>query len=80
MTKRERSIPMVFRHTDFGNDIFTRRLELKLTASEVAQLITVDQSTVSKYERGAEPNMKVGNFLTLCNIFDLDPRNYFELE
>ena len=80
MTKRERSIPFVFRANEFGNDILAVRLEMAVSASTVANHVKISASTVAKYERGAEDNMKMENFLDLCNLFDLDPRKYFELE
>lgn len=80
MTIKFGSVPMIFNHQRFGNDALARRLHLKLSGREVAALADMESSLVYKYERGVEPNMKVDNFLRLCNVFDLDPRDYFELE
>lgn len=80
MVNRTRSIPMVFRAVHFANEIMSRRLEMKLNIREVAELVKVHATTVSKYEQGKEDNMKMDNFLDLCNLFDLDPREFFELE
>lgn len=80
MVNRTRSIPMVFRVTHFGNEIMSRRLELGMTIREVSEMAKIHATTISTYERGEEANMKMDNFLDLCNLFDIDPREFFELE
>ena len=80
MVNRTRSVPMVFNHVRFGNDALTRRIELKLTQDDIVALTGISGATVSVYERGREPRPNMGNFLDLCNVYDLDPREYFELE
>lgn len=80
MTIKFGSVAMIFNHQRFGNDLLARRLHLHMTGRDVAALAGIDSAVVYKYERGVEPNMKLQNFLKLCNIFDLDPREYFELE
>ena len=80
MVNKTRSVPMVFRVTDFGLDIFVMRNQMQLTCEDVGALVGIHGTTVSKYERGTEANMHMGNFLGLCNLYDLDPRNYFELQ
>jgi len=81
MVTKVRSVAMVFNHVRFGNDICARRLELGMTGAEVAKLAGNMHSTlVYKYENGVEDNPKMENFLAFCNVFDLDPRDYFELE
>ena len=80
MANRTRSIPMVFRAVHFANEIMSRRLEMKLNIREVGELVKVHATTISTYERAGESNMKMENFLDLCNLFDLDPREFFELE
>jgi len=80
MVNRTRSVPMVFNNVRFGNDILTRRIELGMTGQNVAELCgDIHAMLVFKYERGLETNPKMDNFLKLCNVFDLDPREYFEL-
>jgi hypothetical protein len=72
---------MIFNHVRFGNDILACRLELGITGRETQSLIgTMHETLVFKYEAGKEPNPKMENFLALCNVYDLDPRDYFELE
>lgn len=81
MVTRIRSVPMIFNHVRFGNDMLTRRIELKMTGAEVAELAgNMHATLVYKYERGLEKNPQMVNFLAFCNVFDLDPREYFELE
>lgn len=80
MVNRTRSVPMIFNAVRFGNDCLARRIEVGLSGEELEKLLTFDKTTLYKYERGAEPNPKIGNFLALCNVYDLDPREYFELE
>lgn len=80
MVNRIKSVPMAFRHVEFGRDITACRAELKLTQSQVGELVNLANSCISDYETGTEPNPKIQNFLAICNLFDLDPRSYFELE
>lgn len=80
MTRRERSVPMVFRAIHFGNECLSRRLELKISGDDAAALLPFDKSQLYRYERGLEPHMKMHNFISLCNLYDLDPREFFELE
>lgn len=81
MVTKTRSVAMVFNHVRFGNDMLTRRLVLGMTGYEVASLAgSMHATLVFKYESGQEKNPKMENFLAFCNVFDLDPREYFELE
>ena len=80
MVSRSRSVAMVFRAIHFGNEILAHRIELGLSQGAVANLIGVTGSMISDYERGKEPNPKMQNFLALCNLYDIDPRGFFELE
>jgi transcriptional regulator with XRE-family HTH domain len=79
MVNRTRSVPMVFRHIHFANECVSRRVELKLSNIDVCNLSGLSSATVSVYERGLEPNPQMANFLKLCNLYDLDPREFFEL-
>lgn len=81
MVNKTRSVRMIFNNVRFGNDILTRRLEIGFTGEQIARLAGEMHATlVFKYEAGKEPNPKMVNFLALCNVYDLDPREYFELE
>lgn len=77
---KERSIPMVFRANQFGTDVLAARVEMEASQAVVAYHIGVSSSWVSAVETGIEPNMKMQNFLAICNLFDLNPTSYFELE
>lgn len=80
MVNKIKSIPMIFRHNEFGSDCLAARTEIGMTCEDVAKHINIHSSTVAKYERGCEENPKMNNFLDLCNLYDLDPRKYFELK
>jgi len=80
MTIRIGSVAMIFNHMRFGNDCLAHRLYLRREVSEIAEMIGTTQSVVGRYERGEEPNLHMLMFLKMCNVYDLDPREYFELE
>lgn len=80
MVNRTRSVAMVFSHVRFANDILGLRLELGLTGEEIGAISGIEKSTLYKYERATVDNMKMQNYLAICNFYDLDPREYFELE
>lgn len=77
--KRVRSIPLVFDAVKFGNDVLACRLEAGLTCEQVARIADMEKSGVARYERGEVDNLKMQNFLKLCNVWDLDARDYFVL-
>jgi len=80
MVTRSKSVAMRFRASNFGITIFAHRRELGLSQDAVASLIGATGSMISDYEQSKEDNPKMKNFLALCNLFDLDPREFFELE
>jgi len=80
MVNRTKSVPMRFRAANFGITIFAMRRELGLTQIAVGNLIGLSETLVCEYEQGKQDNPKMKNFLALCNLYDLDPRDYFELE
>lgn len=77
--KRIRSIDFIFRKHQFATDIAASRIELGMTQIEVASHVGLSGSAISDYESAHEDNMKLQNFLNLCNLFDLNPHEYFEL-
>lgn len=80
MVNRTRSIDFVFRKGQFASDIVACRAELGYTQREVARSIgTCTEAALGSYENALEDNPKMQNFLSICNLYDLDPRNYFEL-
>lgn len=80
MVNKTRSIPVKFRAIHFGNECLSRRIELKLSGEEAATMLPFDKSALYKYEAGKEDNMKMQNFLALCNLYDLNPAEFFELD
>lgn len=77
--KRIRSIDFIFRKNQFATDITASRVELGMTQIEVANHVGLSGSAISDYENAKQENMKLQNFLGLCNLFDLNPHEYFEL-
>ena len=80
MVNKTRSVAMIFNNIRWGNDILTRRLELKLTQEDISKLTGISTTAISQYETGVEDNPKLSFYLVMCNVYDLDPREYFELE
>lgn len=78
--KKERSINMVFRKQQFATDIKACRAELGMTQREVAKHVTCTEAAIGSYENALEDNPKLQNFLDICNLYDLNPQEYFELE
>lgn len=73
-----RSHAMVFAVHKFVQACEGHRTELGFTMWQVQELAAYHSyhALVSK----ARANIEMKNFLALCNVFDLDPRDYFELE
>lgn len=80
MSKKIRSINMVFRKQAFATDIKAARAELGMTLGEVGKHVSVSYSQIGKYENAMEDNPKLQNFVDICNLYDLNPQEYFELE
>ena len=79
MVNRIRSIPMEFSAYRFGRDCLQKREELDMGMLEVANLVDLSVATVDNVERAVYRNMLMSTFIAFCNLYDLDPRNYFEL-
>lgn len=73
-----RSHAMVFAVTKFVQDCEGRRVELGLNQREIMTL--ADYNNYHRLTRVKPVNIEMKNFLALCNVFDLDPRDYFELK
>lgn len=52
-----------------GQRIKQLRKEMKLTQDQLADLLGVQKSTISKYERGETVNLKRDTIEKLCDIF-----------
>lgn len=63
----------------FGQDIAAARMTHKLKMHELAALVDVSQSNISRIERGEAHNPEVNTVLKICDALDLDPRTYFEV-
>jgi len=71
-----------FKLTKFGRDIRAIRQELSASQEEIGDMLGLSNKTISGWEtgeNGAEAPL-MANFLRVCNTFDLDPRDYFEIE
>lgn len=80
MNKRIISIDFVFDVQQFATDIYAARMELAMSGEDVAKHLTIDKSALYRYEKALESNMKIENFLAVCNLYDIDPRKYFVLK
>jgi len=80
MAKKVRSVPMKFRAVHFANECMAHRIELKLSLTDVQELTGLSDTTIKNAENAVFPNMHIGNFVTICNVYDLDPREFFELD
>lgn len=78
--KRISSVKMIFNEQRFAAAILACRAELGVSGAEAEMSLPFDRSALHRYERGEEINLKMQNFLALCNLYDLDPREFFELE
>lgn len=63
----------------FGRDIRRERVAHELTQDDVATLLGVHGSTVSRWECGTTTGIYVANLIAVCDLLDLDPRDYFQL-
>lgn len=74
---KTRSIPITFRKQAFISAIEHARDEMNLNVRDVEDL--ADYGGYADFARKAGKTMLMDNFLKLCNLFDLDPRDFFEL-
>lgn len=79
MVNKIRSIPFVFRKHAFASDIVSCRLELGVTQREAANSLRCTEAALGSYENALEDNPKLQNFLDVCNLYDLNPCEYFQL-
>jgi hypothetical protein len=68
----------VFRAHAFSSACKAARLEAGLTIMEVGEL--ADYYGYKSVEADDIDNMKMQNFLAVCNALDLDPNEFFALE
>jgi len=79
MTAKYKVFPFVFNHTKFASDCRHKMVVGNLTRELVASHAGITESTITYYLSGQEDNMKMQNFLAVCNALDLNPLNYFDL-
>jgi len=79
MTNITRSIPLVLDIDQLATDIRMTLLDLRLTASEAAELAGVSPSTVKVLASASQHDPHVSTLLGICNALDLDARKYFVL-
>lgn len=79
MATKHKVIPMTFDHTEFAMAMDAMMLVNGITNEELAEMVGLDHSTIENYRndrsRGWFPRM--GTFLDICNVLDLNPVNYF---
>lgn len=63
----------------FGQDIAAGRMTHNLKMHELAVLVDVSQSNISRIERGQAHNPELNTILKICDALDLDPRDYLEV-
>lgn len=73
-----RSHAMVFAVHKFVAECEGQRVAMKLTLKDVEEL--ADYWNYNRLVATHAVNIELKNFLRLCNLFDLDPREYFELQ
>lgn len=73
-----RSHAMLFAVRRFVLECEGRRVELGLTMKDVENL--AEYHAYSHLTFRQADNIEMKNFLKLCNLFDLDPRDFFELK
>ena len=77
MATRTRSIPMIFRKQSFITEVEQRRIELGLTMIDIEELSGYHGYRTFIVRTGQTLHLE--HFIMVCNLLDLDPRNYFEL-
>lgn len=60
----------------FGDKVYSLRVQRKMTMEELANLIGVQKSAISKYEKGIVVNPKRSTIAALCRVFNVPP-SYF---
>lgn len=79
MTARFKVVPFVFLHRLFGSCVFFKRTEMRLSQNDVGIAIGRSNSFIATIENGHD-GIPMTDFLSLCNLFDFNPSDFFELE
>lgn len=80
MVKIERNYNWLFCKREFGNDVRAKRIAADLTQEQLGEMVNRTASWVYTVETAKLRGIHVVEFVALCNLFDLDPRKYYELE
>lgn len=84
MTVKYISWPMVINYEKFGFDVRLARKRHRLTQKDADKLAGGYEGVCSVIENNGyerqQVNISMSALLDFCNLFDLDPRSYFELK
>lgn len=81
MTKIVRDYKWVFDGHTFGQHVSAARKQAGLSQAELAEMFGYTSGWVSQIERGVTLSaIQQKQFLGLCNLLDLDPREYMVIE
>jgi len=71
----------------FNGNAFAEALRNSVNKGDfkaLAELLEVSETTVARWatdtHHSAFPHPSMGNFIKVCNILDLDPRSFWELD
>jgi transcriptional regulator with XRE-family HTH domain len=71
-------VDLKFDAAGFGRAVREQRQRARLTKRALAELMGRSDSHVAQIERGGNAGtLAVEDMVRLCNLFDLDPRQYF---
>ena len=74
ITSKEEELLTLHRQlNEEGQDLKTRRLELKLSQLDVAKMVGVSEATISRWESGNIANMKRDRIYKLSKALQIDP-------
>ena len=74
ITSKEEELLALHRQlNEEGEDLKTRRLELKLSQLDVAKMVGVSEATISRWESGNIANMKRDRIYKLSKALQIDP-------
>lgn len=80
MTIRSVEMYWSFDISSFGQAVTAARMDADLKMSELAVLVDMSQSNISRIERGMTHNPEINGILKICDVLNLDPRNFFEVK
>lgn len=63
-----------------GDKLRSRRIELNLTIQDVANYISVEKPTISRYENNVITNIPLDKLILLCKLLDISPNELFDFK